>query len=88
MESFQWFAGFGVFGGKSEEKIHKTLKLIKMAYYPTPEEEYELMYGEELELMNEQDGSDNKSVLIIKILIIIFLRSRRKYCQKSRQSKD
>lgn len=27
-----------------------------MANYPTPEEEYELMYGEELELMNEQDG--------------------------------
>lgn len=27
-----------------------------MAYYPTPEEEYELMYGEELELMNELDG--------------------------------
>jgi hypothetical protein len=27
-----------------------------MAYYPTPEEEYELMYGEELEMMNELDG--------------------------------
>jgi hypothetical protein len=24
--------------------------------YPTPDEEYELMYGEELELMNDFDG--------------------------------
>lgn len=28
-----------------------------MAYYPTPEEEYELMYGEELEMMNDMDGN-------------------------------
>lgn len=42
-------------GNKSENFI--TLKIIKiMAYYPTPEEEYELMYGEELEMMNELDG--------------------------------
>lgn len=33
-----------------------------MSQYPTPEEEFELMYGEELELMNEFDGKYNVEV--------------------------
>lgn len=27
-----------------------------MSHFPTSEEEFELMYGEELEMMNEMDG--------------------------------
>jgi hypothetical protein len=28
--------------------------------YPTPEEEYELMYGEELEMMEDFNGKSNQ----------------------------
>lgn len=39
--------------------------------YPTPEEEYELMYGEELDMMDDFDG---KSIIVgSKIEFINFL---------------
>lgn len=37
--------------------------------YPTPDEEYELMYGEELDMMNE----DGMKVKIINFMLQIFI---------------
>lgn len=37
--------------------------------YPTPEEEYELMYGDELEMMEELNGKKLRKVLRRKKLL-------------------
>ena len=47
-----------------------------MSDYPDPEEEFELMYGDELELLREQEGNIHQLLQIKVKFIFIFFRSK------------